>query len=348
MQVIICNVLLGYDLSDPLVVTRLFNSVEFGSAESVRFALNNSHSKFLCSILFGEQGSALVELAFHRRHWGILLALLGNKRSNYLFAEASQLEHAGNLRDAMNKFGEGSSIIGSHIEQCIIDQSFKSQVFLPGLAGKYRLLAELLFDSNEFSSVYPAIIENACKLNMINPSTNRCQLLWWTKGVALQKLGRHQEAFSMFESLVTMSSPFYASCALYELGLYDEALHRLKDVVLDSTSKNVLCLAQVSRCLMRLGNVSTQARRTYQRLRVFGVDKYFEQQKLSKPEVAFVRQVLKRLKAFLDTTYIPPKIEAHSAFACVKCWLNKFGVEQVVISCSYVVTAKFWMKQHQA
>eukprot|EP00475_Leptophrys_vorax_P000510 TRINITY_DN10288_c0_g2_i2.p1 TRINITY_DN10288_c0_g2~~TRINITY_DN10288_c0_g2_i2.p1 ORF type:complete len:209 (+),score=39.06 TRINITY_DN10288_c0_g2_i2:289-915(+) len=201
----------------------------------------------------------------------------------------------------MIKFVEGSAIIGSHIEGTIIHQSFKAQVFLPVLASKFRLLAELLFDSEEFSDIYPEIIENACKLNMTNPSAHQCELLWWTKCVALQNLGRHQEAFSMFESMAYVCSPLYASRALYELGLYEEALHCLNDVFLDSTSTNVLCLAQVSRCLMKLGNVSRQARITYQRLRVFGVVKYFEQQKLSKLEVKLVRQVLKRLKAFLGT-----------------------------------------------
>ena len=143
------------------------------------------------------------------------------------------------------------------------------------------------------------LVDKAWTLH-VRGHTRECEHLVWIKGVLLQKRGDHDDARAVFESLASKASALYVSFGLYELGLYGEAYCCLKDMSLTQTS-GVLVLAQGSRCLMSLRDVSGEARAVYRRLEVFAQDKYFRSQHLSPLELKFVKQVTSRLSAFLIT-----------------------------------------------
>eukprot|EP00475_Leptophrys_vorax_P043896 TRINITY_DN8594_c0_g1_i2.p1 TRINITY_DN8594_c0_g1~~TRINITY_DN8594_c0_g1_i2.p1 ORF type:complete len:188 (+),score=44.32 TRINITY_DN8594_c0_g1_i2:507-1070(+) len=180
------------------------------------------------------------------------------------------------------------------MESRLVDAVTQCQVFLPALAGKYRVKARLEFDSKNFDSFFQ-LVDKAWMLH-VRGHTKGCEHLWWTKGIILRKLQHHAEERSTFESLISKGSPVYVSFGLFELGLFEDAYSRLKHTILES--KQAMCLAQASRCLMRLGVVNEEARRVYRRLLVFGQGEYLESQVLSALELQFVKQVIGRLVVF--------------------------------------------------
>eukprot|EP00475_Leptophrys_vorax_P037554 TRINITY_DN6488_c0_g1_i8.p1 TRINITY_DN6488_c0_g1~~TRINITY_DN6488_c0_g1_i8.p1 ORF type:complete len:181 (+),score=29.09 TRINITY_DN6488_c0_g1_i8:282-824(+) len=172
----------------------------------------------------------------------------------------------------------------------------KVEAVVPAFAGKYRVKARLELESNDLESFFQTV--DKAWLFHVRGLTEECEHLFWTKGIILQNLGDHDEARSVFESLLSKSSPLYVSFGLYELGLYEEAFSRLKHSI--HNSREVLRLAQASRCLLGLARLDEEARTVYSRLRVFAKDQYFRQQRLFPAEIKFVTQIKDRMRSFLD------------------------------------------------
>eukprot|EP00475_Leptophrys_vorax_P030788 TRINITY_DN4633_c1_g1_i4.p1 TRINITY_DN4633_c1_g1~~TRINITY_DN4633_c1_g1_i4.p1 ORF type:complete len:303 (-),score=71.61 TRINITY_DN4633_c1_g1_i4:71-979(-) len=271
-------------------VERLNQLVKSGDSKSVELALTQSHSKYLQLLLRGSEGLRLFSIASSRSDL-IIKALI-----DHGFHQDLDLEHSGRNREALKMYQEQLSSLDESMEAVLADLVTKSDVFHPALAGMYRVKARLELESNDFESFFQTM--DKAWLFHIRGHTQECEHLFWTKGIILQNLGDKEEASTVFESLVTKSSPLYVSFGLYELGLYEEAFCQLKNTI--AMSREVLRLAQASRCLVRLGRVDDEARTVYHRLQVFAKDSNFREQKLYFSEVKFVTQVKDRMKTFLE------------------------------------------------
>eukprot|EP00475_Leptophrys_vorax_P021799 TRINITY_DN29619_c0_g2_i1.p1 TRINITY_DN29619_c0_g2~~TRINITY_DN29619_c0_g2_i1.p1 ORF type:complete len:239 (-),score=48.77 TRINITY_DN29619_c0_g2_i1:63-728(-) len=173
------------------------------------------------------------------------------------------------------------------------EEDEKSEAFHPFLAGKYRVMARQALHVNDIDSFFNCM-EKAWNMHD-RRQTHEFENLLWIKGLICQELGKEEEAHTVFESLAFGGvSPFYASFGLHELGLFDEAYRVLKDLLPQST--DVMSLAQGSRCLMSLRDVSSAARKVYHRLQLVFDS---ESQKLSTWEDKFVKHVTNKLTTFL-------------------------------------------------
>eukprot|EP00475_Leptophrys_vorax_P012538 TRINITY_DN18974_c0_g2_i3.p1 TRINITY_DN18974_c0_g2~~TRINITY_DN18974_c0_g2_i3.p1 ORF type:complete len:283 (-),score=65.17 TRINITY_DN18974_c0_g2_i3:46-894(-) len=265
-----------------------------GNLSFIKEFVAKYHSQSLQNLLQGSLGTILMSIALNRsdRDTVKLLFQLGCPSS--LFDEVS-LERSGQNQEALRIYQKRLSFMDEKMEQTLIDIAAQGQIFLSGLAGKYRTMAKLALQSDDFDSFLHFVdkVWSICVLRI----SEECEHLFWTKGIILQKLGKYDDAFSVFGSLISGPSPLFVSFGLYELGLYNEALCCWKDAL--AKSDKLLCLAQGSRTLVRLRDESDNAMIVYRRLRVFAVDKYFESQNLSLLEIEFVEKVLRRMTAFL-------------------------------------------------
>eukprot|EP00475_Leptophrys_vorax_P031437 TRINITY_DN47614_c0_g2_i9.p1 TRINITY_DN47614_c0_g2~~TRINITY_DN47614_c0_g2_i9.p1 ORF type:complete len:315 (-),score=54.01 TRINITY_DN47614_c0_g2_i9:94-1038(-) len=287
---------------------RLCRVVENGQSESVHCFLTKSHSVFLRSLLFGQEGMNLFFVALSRSDLRTMKVLTDNGCCSSLFCEELELEHSGKSDKALELYHKHLMIVDEKMEQALTDAVIQSQVFLPALAGKYRVMARLALVSNHVES-FLELVDQAWKLH-VPGHKQKCERLFWNKQIVIHEMRKNVEE-SESECFLFMSSPLYLSFGLHELGLYEEAYCCLKNALLET--KEVLSLAQGSRCLMSLRSVSTEARAVYRRLQVFASDEYFESQQLYVPEVRLVKQVMNRVIAFICHHPFPEKrmVESH-------------------------------------
>eukprot|EP00475_Leptophrys_vorax_P037551 TRINITY_DN6488_c0_g1_i4.p1 TRINITY_DN6488_c0_g1~~TRINITY_DN6488_c0_g1_i4.p1 ORF type:complete len:317 (+),score=58.62 TRINITY_DN6488_c0_g1_i4:174-1124(+) len=274
-----------------LPVMRLRQSVKYGDPKSVEFALTQSNSKYLASLLRGLDGLQLFSLALSRDDFVTMKVLI-----DHAFLDERCLEHLGRNGEALKMYQETLSLVDESSEAMLAAAVSRVEAVVPAFAGKYRVKARLELESNDLESFFQTV--DKAWLFHVRGLTEECEHLFWTKGIILQNLGDHDEARSVFESLLSKSSPLYVSFGLYELGLYEEAFSRLKHSI--HNSREVLRLAQASRCLLGLARLDEEARTVYSRLRVFAKDQYFRQQRLFPAEIKFVTQIKDRMRSFLD------------------------------------------------
>eukprot|EP00475_Leptophrys_vorax_P009693 TRINITY_DN16419_c0_g1_i1.p1 TRINITY_DN16419_c0_g1~~TRINITY_DN16419_c0_g1_i1.p1 ORF type:complete len:292 (+),score=51.81 TRINITY_DN16419_c0_g1_i1:930-1805(+) len=265
-----------------------------GDSVSISSFLTSHRSNLIQSLLM-----ALFSQAFDRADVRTMNVLIEN-RSPSCLDEALSLEHLNKDEEALRLYQEALSLMDEKMEQEYLQLVLICQSVSPLLAGKYRVMARLSLNSNDYDSFF-LLVDQAWDLHVLAHNNGECDHLLWTKGIMLQRLGRDEDALSTFNSLVvSTSSPLYASLGLSGLGLHREALSRLKEEVTSpSKVKGLLSVAQLSRCLMALMDVSIEAIGVYRRLRKM-VDAdmhHFKSQ--SALDIQFVKQVCSKVTAFL-------------------------------------------------